>query len=97
MATGYSKRIAVDIYSSKNLLVCGAQFARTHNTLVFMRTRKPRSVEEQANPAEIFGLRDKTHGQNVPHSSPENRLLERTPLTAFVASPPSGVPLNLIR
>ena len=97
MATGYFKRITGDIYSSKKLLVCGAQFARTHNTEVFMRTRKPRSVEKQSNRAEFFGLSDKARGQDVPHSSPENSPLERTPLTAFAASPPSGVPLNYVR
>jgi len=36
--------------------VCGAQFARTHNTEVFMRTRKPRSVERQTKPSGIFGI-----------------------------------------
>ena len=97
MATGYFKRITGDIYSSKKLLVRGAQFARTHNTEVFMRTRKPRSVEKQSNRAEFFGLSDKARGQDVPHSSPENSPLERTPLTAFAASPPSGVPLNYVR
>ncbi len=54
--TEHSRRTPVDIYSPKNLLVCGAQFARTHNTVVFMRTRKPRSVERQTKPAVIFGF-----------------------------------------
>lgn len=63
---GYSKRGTVDTYSRENLLVCGAQFARTHNTVVFLRTRKPRSVERQTKPAVIFGYWHKrTHLQDA--------------------------------
>ena len=56
MPTEHCKPDTVNIYSRENLLVCGAQFARTHNTEVFMRTRKPRSVERQTKPAEILGI-----------------------------------------
>jgi hypothetical protein len=56
MATGHYKRNTGCLYSRENLLVCGAQFARTHNTLVFMRTRKPRSVERQKKPPAGFGF-----------------------------------------
>lgn len=56
MATGRYKRNTGCLYSRENLLVCGAQFARTHNTLVFMRTRKPRSVERQKKPPAGFGF-----------------------------------------
>ena len=37
----------VYLYSYVNLLVCGAQLARTHNTAGVRRTRNPRSVEKR--------------------------------------------------
>jgi len=57
MATEHYNQNTGCLYSLKNLLVCGAQFARTHNTLVFMRTRKPRSVERQKKPPAFLRFR----------------------------------------
>ena len=86
-------RKVADLYNVKKLLMCGAQFARTHNTAgIDADTQAALRMK-----SEIFQVNCPKFALNTgldvaPHSISENAALERTPFTSFTALPLRGVP-----
>ena len=79
----FIKKVA-GLYNAEKLLLCGAQFARTHNTAGIdadtQAALRMKSKIFQVN-CPKFAL---NNGLDIaPHSISENAALERTPFTSF--------------
>ena len=85
---------AVYLYSHENMLICGAQIVRTHNTAGVRRTRNPRSVgKHEVRGAVCLSLRGlmRLHGAAV---SAVERLIGADTAHFVSGFAPDGVPLN---
>ncbi|SFK84419.1 hypothetical protein SAMN05216302_101746 [Nitrosomonas aestuarii] len=85
-------RKVAGLYNLEKLLMCGVQFARTHNTAGIdadtQAALRMKSKIFRVN-CPIFVLNN--DWDIAPHSISENAALERTPFTSFTALPLQGV------
>jgi len=81
------------LYNAEKLLMCGAQFERTHNTAgIDADTQAALRIKSKIFQV-TYSVYVLTSELNiVPHSISENAAFEGTPFTSFTASPLLGVP-----